>query len=71
MQQMCGIPLPESVQSERCREVADVLEPIYERMKQEAADGKVFYIDDTPVRIMELVKENKEREQEKKEEVPA
>mgnify|MGYP003578325546 CR=1 FL=1 len=67
MQQMCGIPLPESVQSERCREVAEVLEPIYERMKQEAADGKVFYIDDTPVRIMELVKENKEREQEKKE----
>jgi transposase len=68
MQEMCGIPLPESVQSERCREVADVLEPIYEQMKKEAADGKVFHIDDTPVRIMELVKENKEKEREKKEE---
>ena len=68
MQEMCGIPLPESVQSERCREVADALEPIYERMKKEAADGKVFRIDDTPVRIMELVKENKEKkEQEKRE----
>ena len=68
MQEMCGIPLPESVQSERCREVAEVLEPIYEQMKKEAAQGKVFYIDDTPVRIMELVKENKEKkEQEKKE----
>src|SRR5262245_65992941 len=37
-------------------------------MKKEAADGKVFHIDDTPVRIMELVKENKEKEREKKEE---
>lgn len=64
MQEMCGIPLPESVQSERCREVAEALEPIYEQMKKEAADGKVFRIDDTPVRIMELVKENKERKKE-------
>lgn len=67
-QEMCGVALPESVQSERCREVADALEPIYERMKKEAAQGKVFQIDDTPVRIMELVKENKEKKQEKKEE---
>jgi hypothetical protein len=67
-QQMCGIPLPESVQSERCRAVADVLEPIYKQIMKEAADGKVFYIDDTPVRILELVKENKEKKQEKEEE---
>src|SRR6266542_3407662 len=67
-QEMCGVALPESVQSERCREVADALEPIYERMKKEAAQGKVFHIDDTPVRILELVKENKEKKQEKKEE---
>lgn len=65
-QQMCGIPLPESIQSERCRAVADVLEPIYKRMQEEAADGKVFYVDDTPVRILELVKENKEKQQEEK-----
>src|SRR6266498_2752577 len=67
-QEMCGVALPESVQSERCREVADALEPIYERMKKEAAQGKVFHIDDTPVRILELVKENKEKKQEKKKE---
>jgi transposase len=68
MQEMCGVPLPESVQSERCREVAEALEPIYERMKREAANGKVFYVDDTPVRILELIKENKERKKERKEE---
>jgi transposase len=66
MQEMCGVAVAESVQSERCQEVADVLEPIYERMKKEAAQGKVFYSDDTPVRIMELVKENKEKKKEKK-----
>jgi transposase len=43
MREMCGIPLPESVQSERRREVADAVEPIYEQMKKEAANGKVFY----------------------------
>ena len=68
MQEMCGIPLPESVQSERCREVADTLEPIYEQMQKEAANGKVFYIDDTPVRILELVKENKEKKEQEKQE---
>jgi transposase len=68
IQEMCGVPLPESVQSERCQEVAEALEPIYERMKREAAQGKVFHVDDTPVRIMELVKENKEKKEKEKEE---
>jgi len=61
MQELCGVPLPESVQSERCREVAEALEPIYQQLEKEAANGKVFYIDDTPVRIMELVKENQKQ----------
>src|SRR6266542_1429949 len=63
-QLVSGSPCP----SPSCRGVADALEPIYERMKKEAAQGKVFHIDDTPVRILELVKENKEKKQEKKEE---
>ena len=70
MQQMCGVPVPESVQAERCQEVAEALEPIYERMKKEAAQGKVFYSDDTPVRIMELVKENQEKKKGRKEPEP-
>lgn len=68
MQELCGVPLAESVQSERCQEVAEVLGPIYERMKKEAAQGKVFHVDDTPVKIMELVKENQERKEKKREE---
>jgi hypothetical protein len=65
MQEMCGIPLAESVQSERCQEVAEALAPIYQEMKREAAKGKVFYADDTPVKIMELIKENKEKKERK------
>src|SRR5215813_4737890 len=62
MQRDCGMPLSESVMSERCKAVAEVLRPIYKEMKRQAADGKVFYGDDTPVRILELMKENKEKE---------
>jgi transposase len=62
MQRDCGMPLSESVMSERCKAVAEVLRPIYKEMKRQAANGKVFYGDDTPVRILELMKENKEKE---------
>ncbi len=63
LQPDCGMPLSESVMSERCEAVADALFPIYQEMRRQAADGKVFYGDDTPVRILELMKENKEKEQ--------
>ena len=58
LQELCGIPLAESVQSERCQAAAEVLQPIYLQMRREAANGKVFYGDDTPVKILELIKEN-------------
>lgn len=61
MQELCGIPLPESVQSERCEIVADALLPIFKQMIREGANGKVFYGDDSPVRIQELIRENKEK----------
>jgi transposase len=59
MEEACGIPLAESVQAERCEAVAESLLPIYQEMRREAAQGKVFYGDDTPVKILELIKENK------------
>jgi hypothetical protein len=62
LQRDCGMPLSESVMSERCKAVSEALYPIYEEMRHRAADGKVFYGDDTPVRILELLKENKEKE---------
>lgn len=61
IQRSCGAPLPASVQSERCKAAAEALESIYEQMRKEAANGKVFYGDDTPVQIQELVEENREK----------
>jgi transposase len=61
LQRDCGMPLSESVMSERCKAVAETVYPIYEEMMRQAADGKVFYGDDTPVRILELMKENKKK----------
>jgi hypothetical protein len=62
LQRDCGVPLSESVMSERCKAVAEALYPIYQEMRRQAADGKIFYGDDTPARILELMKENKEKE---------
>lgn len=61
LQRDCGMPLSESVMSERCKAVAEALSPIYEEMRWQAANGKVFYGDDTPARILELMKENKDK----------
>ena len=61
LQRDCGMPLSESVMSERCEAVAEALFPIYKEMRRQAANGKVFYGDDTPTRILELMKENQEK----------
>ena len=50
-----------SVMSERSEAVAEALFPIYKEMRRQAAKGKVFYGDDTPARILELMKENREK----------
>jgi transposase len=52
MQESCGVPLPESVQFERCEEVANAGFPVYRHLVKLAADGKLFHIDDTRVRIL-------------------
>ena len=55
----CGVPLPESVHFERCARVADALLPVCVALQKVAATGSVVHADDTRVRILALVKENK------------
>ena len=55
MQAACGVPLPASVQFERCQIVADTLLPLYLQMQRLAANGEVLYIDDTRVRVLDLI----------------
>ena len=63
LQEICGVPLPESVQFERCEEVAKAALGVYRHLRKLAADGKLFQIDDTGVKILSCLEENKDRKE--------
>jgi Transposase IS66 family len=61
MQQSFGVPLPESVQWERCEAVADALLPVYLQLRTRAAQADVLVSDDTRVQILSCEQENQQR----------
>ncbi|MCW5971668.1 MAG: transposase [Blastocatellales bacterium] len=63
MQAVYGAPLGESVQFERCEAVADRALPVYLEMRRLGAQGEVIYGDDTRVKILSCMGENKVREE--------
>ena len=60
MQAAFGVPLPESVQFERCNAVADAVLPVYLYLREVAARGQLLYSDDTRVKILSCLKENRQ-----------
>ena len=62
LQQSVGVPLPASTQWEIVEGVADRIYPVFEQLKQQAAQGDVLYNDDTTVKILSLMKENEKAE---------
>ena len=66
MQESFGVPMPESVQFERCEAVADAALPVFLHLRRMAADGEVVYSDDTRVKILSCLKENEELEEEER-----
>ena len=60
-----GIPLPASTQCEIVVEVAEVLRPAFEELLRQAAQGEVFYNDDTSMKILALARASPERAEEK------
>lgn len=56
LQESMGIPLPASTQWGKVREVAGIVEPVYEELICQAAQGEVLYNDDTSMRILSLMK---------------
>jgi transposase len=60
-QSFVGIPLPRSVQSQRCEVVADAVFPVFLLMLRLAAAAGLIHIDDTKVRILSCIKENKSK----------
>lgn len=61
IEKLLNFLLPESVQFERCEAVANAVFPVYRHLVELAADGKIFYIDDTRVRILSCYWEDKHR----------
>jgi transposase len=61
-----GIPLPASTQWDVTEAAYQKIAPAVEHLKNEAAQGDVFYNDDTTVKILSLMEENKERRKEKR-----
>ena len=57
LQESMGIPLPASTQWEIVHEVAGVIEPAYEELKRQAAQGEVLHNDDTTMKILAMMKE--------------
>jgi transposase len=62
--QMClGVPLPASTQWQMVKEAAEAVEPAWEELTREAAQGEVLHNDDTKAMILEFIRERQEREQ--------
>ena len=57
LQTNLGIPLPASTQWDLVAEAAATIQPVYEELIREAAQGEVLYNDDTAARILALTRE--------------
>ena len=61
LQQAFGTPLSESTLFERCEAVANAVFPIFVQLQKLAAQAELLYTDDTKVKILSCLKENKQR----------
>jgi transposase len=57
-----GVPVPDATQWDQVERVADSTYMVFEYLVNLAAQGELIYQDDTPVRILSLIQENKNLE---------
>jgi len=55
LQGMLGVPLPASTQWDIVHAAASAIEPVYEELIRQAAQGQVLYNDDTTIKILEFM----------------
>jgi Transposase IS66 family len=58
-QAMLGVPVPDSTQWDQIEVVGDCAYKVFEQMEHEAAQGELIFQDDTAVRILSLMQENR------------
>ena len=59
-QKQLGLPLAESTQWGVTKIVDRISRPVFDHLVKTAAQGSLFYIDDTWVKILAIIKANKE-----------
>jgi transposase len=57
---MLGVPVPDATQWDQIEVVGDCAYKVFEQMEREAAQGELVFQDDTAVRILSLMQENRE-----------
>jgi transposase len=57
-QALVGVPVPDATQWDQIEQVGNCAYPIFKHFEQLAAQGDVIYQDDTPARLLALIKEN-------------
>jgi transposase len=62
-----GIPLPASTQWEIVEEIAAPIQPAFDELIRQAAQGEVFYNDDTSMKILALARASPQRAEEDEE----
>lgn len=62
LQKNFEVPVPDSTQWDVVEAKADRIYPVYDELIRQAAQGEVLHNDDTTIKILELMKENKDRE---------
>lgn len=60
LQTMCGVPLSQATMWERCESTADAGLGVFLLLNHLGADGEVMHTDDTKVRILSCLKEDRE-----------
>lgn len=60
LQSNFGVPLAASTQWEIVSEAASQLQPVFDELRRQAANGKLLHNDDTSMRVLELMKENRQ-----------
>ena len=58
-QAMLGVPVPDATQWDQIEVVGDCAYKVFAQMEHEAAQGELIFQDDTAVRILALLKENR------------
>jgi transposase len=58
-QAMLGVPVPDGTQWDQIEVVGDCAYKVFEQMEREAAQGELIFQDDTAVRILSLMQDNR------------